>query len=121
MWSDKYIGIPYADMNCGALVNHVMRAEFGIELNLPVDNSGNIFSNSATVTNHKDSVARRIITPFDGCGVLMLARGRMAHVGVYVAHGAGFVLHAHSGFKTSVCQPIGSLHDVIIEGFYQWI
>lgn len=121
MWSDKYIGIPYADMNCGALVKHVMQAEFGRTINLPTDNSGNIFSNSATVINHKDSVARRIALPVDGCPVLMLARGRMAHVGLYVAQGAGYILHAHSGFKTSVCQPIGSLHDVIIEGYYEWI
>lgn len=123
-WSDGYIGVPYRECNCAELVERVLREQLGRDLNFPRRESDNLFHQSALLTAHARDFARPIAAPADGCCVMFLVRGRMAHVGLYcLIGGQGYVLHADSAFGSST--RIAIRHMVPpryrIEGFYEWL
>jgi len=120
-WSDGYIDIPHEQLDCAELVERVLREQFGRTVSFPRKESSNLFHRAALVTRHAADFATPIASPVDGCGVMLLARGRMAHVGLYCAIGAGFLLHSDSTFGASVRVPITRVSTHRIQGFYAWL
>ncbi|MGL6046621.1 MAG: hypothetical protein ACRC02_09175, partial [Vogesella sp.] len=71
--------------------------------------------------------AERVPSPLDGHPVLMLARGRLQHIGVACdIGGTWYVLHADDGFGEVIRRPLRQregvhfVDDCVIEGFYKW-
>jgi len=122
-WSDPYIDIPHADLDCAQLVERVLREQFGRDYNFLRRTSDDLDHRSSLIVTHAADYARRIDQPVDGCGVLMFARGRRAHMGLYclIDH-APYVLHSDSVFGSSVRTPLTRLMRCYkVEGFYAWL
>lgn len=122
-WSDGYIGIAHATLDCAELVERVLREQLGRDLHFPRRANDNMFHRSALLTAHAQDFARPIAAPVDGCGVMFLVRGRMAHVGLYCLIGReGYVLHSDSAFGSSTRIAIRNMAPprYRIEGFYEW-
>ena len=116
-WSDRYLDIPHAE-----LVEKVLREVQERNVRFPRKQSGNIDHRSGLILQHREDFAFRIPAPVDGCGVLMIARGRRAHMGLYCAIEQGYVLHSDPLFGASVRQPVNRMHGLFkIEGFYGWL
>lgn len=121
-WSDTYLDIPHAALDCAELVEKALRETFGKNIVFPRKSSNDIDHRSGLIIRHARDFARLIEQPYDGCGVLMFARGRMAHMGLYCAIAQGYVLHSHSLFGASVIEPINRIRfSFKVEGFYAWL
>jgi len=121
-WSERYIDIPHADLDCGELVERVLREQFGRHVTFPRKERQDLFHRASLITRHVADFARPIEQPYDGCGVLMLARGRQAHMGLYCAIEGGRVLHSDSLHGSSVCMSLAVLQTTIkIQGWYDWL
>ena len=123
-WSDGYIDIPHATLDCGELVEKVLREQFGRDFHFPRRERDNLFHRSELITAHSRDFAVPIAAPVDGCGVMFIARGRLAHIGLYCVIGSvGYVLHSDSHFGSSTRMPIARMGRPLyrIEGFYDWI
>ena len=123
-WSDSYIDIPHDVLDCAQLVERALHEQFGrTDIHFPRRQVDDLDHRSALITGHQADFAKRIEEPVDGCGVLMLARGRRAHIGLYcLIQGAAYVLHSDALFGESVRIPMSRLLlRYRIEGFYQWI
>lgn len=122
-WSDAYLDIPHAQLDCGELVERVLREQFGRDVTFPRKQRPGLIHRSGLITDHADEFATRIGLPVDGCGVLMIVRGRLAHIGLYCdIDGTGHVLHSDSLFGASVRLPLFRMQPprYRIEGFYAW-
>lgn len=121
-WSDGYVDIAHADLDCGELVERVLREQFGrTGLRFPRKGSADLAHRSGLIVGHAAEFAQPIEWPVDGCGVLMFARGRRAHIGLYCEiDGVPFVLHSDSVFGASVRTPLARLRYKV-EGWYAWI
>ena len=121
-WSDGYIGIPHARLDCAELVELVLREQLGRVVHFPQKESLDLFHRAALITKHCADFARPVAQPYDGCGVLMFSRGRMAHVGLYCAIDQAYVLHSDSQFGESVRIPLTRVAQTHrIQGFYAWL
>ena len=122
-WSDGYIDIPHAALDCGELVAKVLREQFGRTVNFPRKESDNLFHRAQLITEHCADFARPVGAPFDGCGVLLFARGRMAHMGLYCLIDQPYLLHSDSRFGSSTRVPLSRVCPprYRIEGFYAWL
>ncbi|WP_374419469.1 hypothetical protein [Chromobacterium sp.] len=122
-WSDPYVGLEYvADgLNCAVLAERVASEVLGLVVRLPGSHPRTPFGRNALIARHKDRLARPVAAPLDGHPVLLLARGRLQHVGVmcWIA-GEWWVLHADEGFGAVVRQRLRALAGYQVEGFYQW-
>ncbi|MDR2155896.1 MAG: hypothetical protein LBE78_12885 [Burkholderiaceae bacterium] len=122
-WSDAYIDIPHSALDCSQLVERVLREQFGRDVRFPARPSSDLDQCSRVIITHVDDYAKRIGAPKDGCGVLMIARGRRAHMGLYclIDH-AAYILHSDSIFGASVRTPLARLARCYrIEGYYAWL
>ena len=120
-WSDAYLDIPHTQLDCAELVERALREVFGKNIVFPRKSCDDIDHRSGLIVDNAKDFARPIDQPFDGCGVLMFARGRRAHMGLYCAIAQGYVLHSHSLFGASMVQPINNMRFFKIEGFYAWL
>ncbi|MCL1962368.1 MAG: hypothetical protein FWG56_11500 [Desulfovibrionaceae bacterium] len=122
-WSDHYIGIPYAQMDCAQLVEKVLREQFATTVIWPFQRDDDLERYSGLIVQHRDEFVRPIDVPRDGCGVLMFFRGRSAHMGLYALMGGqGYVLHSDAIFGASVRMPLERVRRLYkIEGFYDWL
>ncbi len=128
-WSDAYMGREYLPgvADCAALAQAVAREVLGLAVALPAEHATQPFARNVQIRTHRDSVAERVQEPIEGHPVLMLARGRLQHIGVMCDMGGRwYVLHADDGFGEVIRQPLrlrGDVHFVdecVIEGFYKW-
>lgn len=121
-WSDAYLNIPHDTLDCAELVEKTLAEVFGKNIRFPRKSSADIDHRSGLIVRHARDFARRIEQPRDGCGVLMFARGRRAHMGLYCAIAQGYVLHSHSLFGASMIEPVNRIRfSFKIEGFYDWL
>lgn len=123
-WSDSYIDIAHAELDCAQLVERVLREQFGrTDLHFPHRQADDLEHRSALIVRSQADFAERIEEPVDGCGVLMFARGRKAHIGLYcVIQGMPYVLHSDALFGASMRHPLVRLPRCYrVEGFYQWL
>lgn len=120
-WSDAWLGREYdaARFNCADLALAVQREHFGRALDIvgahPVGALAQAHAVEAEVWRH----AQPIDAPRDGAVVLLEARGRLRHIGVYCDIAGGMVLHAMK--KAGVIRtPLRDLPRIgmRIEGYY---
>ncbi len=122
-WTERYLGIPHAQLDCGQFIELVLREQFGRDVQFPQRQRDDLAHRSALIVDHTADFATPIDTPVDGCGVLMWARGRRAHIGLYVViDGIPYILHSDQPTGGSV---LSSLHRLPawyrIEGYYAWL
>lgn len=125
-WSTGYIGLRYdaaAGLDCGGLAERVQREVFGRDVRLPSERRPRgPFERSALVRELLADFGQRTDAPADGDAVLLIARGRLQHVGVYCRIGTeSWVLHVPEGAH-SVLQRLRDLAGAgyQVEGYYQW-
>ncbi|RXZ42834.1 hypothetical protein EBB06_12555 [Crenobacter cavernae] len=124
-WSDAYLGRPYleGEFDCAALAGAVAREVLGLAVTLPGERLAGLRGMSAQVAAHKEALAARAGEPADGQPLLMIARGRLNHIGVacWLA-GEWWVLHADRGAGMVVRQRLRELERLgyTIEGYYRW-
>jgi hypothetical protein len=106
-WYERYIGIPYTSYNCAGLLKFVWLQEFKINIDINCDfdfNTHYLKREQAMLAQASPFI--KIDKPVDKCAVLMHSRhGTIGHVGLYVALGSGYILHAHKDFESSILQP----------------
>lgn len=101
-WCTKYIGLPYQNggqgpkaFDCWALVRHVQREQFGLDLPAIYVDGTNQTAVGLTFELHEER--KRWIAvddPKEGDCVLV-HKGRIAdHVGIWLEHAGGVMLHA---------------------------
>lgn len=124
-WSDKYVGLPYVPEtgDCAALAAQVSANEFGMVPDLPDAHASTLRSQTAQILTHRDNLAEKIETPFDGCPALFIGRGRLCHIGVmcWLAH-EWWVLHADQTAGAVIRQRLRDMTRIHfkLEGFYKW-
>lgn len=129
-WTERYIGEPYVETenDCAALAAKVANEVFGKQVTLPEHRADNPFGRTAQMRMGAVDLAERIeITfgeqPADGDVVLMIAAGRVSHVGVYaLIDGMPWVLHAMKNAGMVVLHRMAALpyQGLEIEGYYRW-
>lgn len=122
-WTERYLGIPHAELDCGQLVERVLREQFGRNVRFPRRQHDDLAHRSSLIVDHAADFAEPIAAPVDGCGVLMWARGRRAHIGLYVVvEGIPYILHSDQATGSSVLSPLHRLPAWYrIEGYYAWL
>ncbi|MDN7533872.1 hypothetical protein [Burkholderia orbicola] len=122
-WTERYLGIPHAELDCGQLVERVLREQFGRDVCFPRRQSDDLAHRSSLIVDHAADFATPIGGPVDGCAVLMWARGRRAHIGLYVVvDGIPYILHSDQPTGSSVLSPLHRLPAWYrIEGYYAWL
>jgi len=122
-WTERFIGIPHAQLDCGQFVEHVLRVQFGREVHFPAREHDDLAHRSALIVGHVPDFARPIDVPVDGCGVLMWARGRRAHIGLYVlVDHLPCILHSDQPGGASILSSLARLPSWYrIEGYYAWL
>lgn len=122
-WSDGYVDISHEELDCGELVEKVLRERLGrSDVRFPRKASADLVHRSQLICANAATFATRIDRPVDGCGVLLFARGRRAHIGLYCEiQGVPHVLHSDSVFGRSVRVPLSRLlARYRLEGWYAW-
>jgi hypothetical protein len=122
-WTERYLGIPHAELDCGQFVELVLREQFGRDVRFPRRQHDDLEHRSSLIVEHAAEFAAPIDAPIDGCGVLMWSRGRRAHIGVYVViAGIAYILHSDQPTGGSVLSPLHRLPAWYrIEGYYAWL
>jgi cell wall-associated NlpC family hydrolase len=117
MNATNWIGKPYSEMDCYALVLAAAEDLYGINYPSISDYVQNP-TKAITDTLSSDWRWHRIDHPQEGCIVLLGTNGHARHVGLYI--GEDQVLHAHR--KVGSCiQDIRALgHFYSLEGYYVW-
>jgi len=122
---ERFVGLPYseAEFDCADLVALVQRELFGRDVRLPTGRPRGV-RGALQLGELSRQYAVPVAVPADGDLVLMLERGRPAHVGTYfhLAH-EGWVLHACERTTVSVLHRVRDLGawGAPIEGFYTWV
>lgn len=123
-WSERYVGMPYAEADCAELAARVQREVFGRVILLPSERRPGLRGLTRQIETLKGDYATRTDSPADGDGVLMVSRGRIEHVGVYCEIGsAPYVLHAMRSAGQVVLHRARDLshQGLTVEGYYQWL
>ena len=126
-WAEAYIGRPWVagEHDCADFVVAVLREQFGRALDLPAhEESARAWDRQ--IASLRDEFAVPTVSPQDGDGVLMHARGarrlRRYHLGLWVdANGVASVLHCQEAVG-SILHPIRDLAQraLALEGIYKW-
>lgn len=124
-WSAAYVGLPYERdaFDCAGLVERVLREVFGREIALPKDRAPDVPGLSMQIAERRSEFARRIDSPTDGDGVLMVGRGRVNHIGIYCRIDEGYVLHNMRNAGQVCLHRVRELdrYALFVEGYYRWI
>lgn len=131
-WSDRYVGRPYGEgFDCAELARLVNREVFGRDILLPASRwhagltgAARLRAMRRQIAACTDDCARRTEAPAEGDGVLILARGRPTHIGLYcLIAGVPWVLHAAQGPGQVVRTRLRDMARLgwPVEGYYQWL
>lgn len=123
-WSSKYVGKKYVqgEYDCTHMTVEVMRREFGLNVDLPTERVPTDFGLSALIDKYKEAYTVPTSKPKDGSIVLMKARNRLNHVGVYcVIDGKPYVLHNQKNVGGVVLHKLRDLKNwnIVIDSFYE--
>jgi len=119
MWTDKYLGIPYATTNCGELVKKVLAEEFQFLADIPTGKGKSSVTQELQIRRSLGELCRVTHAPRDGDVVLMRQYGRTGHVGIFARiSNIPWVLHTTEK-SGSVLQPVYQL-DLVVEDYYTW-
>ncbi|AHB05621.1 hypothetical protein U875_09700 [Pandoraea pnomenusa 3kgm] len=124
-WSDAYMFRPYIvnQFDCGDLARLVLKEVFHRDVGIPHARGTGPFADSALVAKCCDEIGVRTVEPADGDAVVMIARGRLAHVGVYYTlDGVAWVLHNSREARQVVRHRVRELdgNGFKLDGFYKW-
>lgn len=122
-WSDRYIGLPYADSDCAELCARVQREQFGRTVELPSERAAGLRDQSCQIEKEAARYLQRTDSPVEGDVVLMRCRGRLRHTGTYcLIRGEPHVLHAMRNAGQSVRHRLRDLprFGLVAEEFYSW-
>jgi len=124
-WSTPYIGQPYVNgsNDCASFAVKVQREVFGRNIILPQSRAANVIGWSKQINENKNDCATLTIKPEEGDAVLMIGKGRLNHIGIYVDFcGVPYVLHAMQSAKQVCLHRIRELEgiELKLEGFYKW-
>ena len=122
-WSESFVGLPYAQADCAALAARVQREVVGRDLALPGERAAGLRGLSTQIVELKADYAEPVEIPRDGDAVLMVARGRLQHVGVYCdIDGSPWVLHAVRNAGQTCLHRLCDLsrYGLTVEGYYRW-
>lgn len=127
-WSDAYVGRSYdADsFDCSDLAKTVARDVLGKSVALPAQHARSPFGRNTQIRAYRDDIAERVAEPQDAQPVLLLARGRLQHIGVMCQIAGGWwVLHADDGFGEVIRQRlrrggVDTVDGCVVEGYYRW-
>lgn len=116
---------PYVvnEFDCGDLARLVLKEVFHRDVAIPNARGEGPFADSALVTRCCDEIGVRTDAPADGDAVVMIGRGRLAHVGVYYEiNGVPWVLHNSREAMQVVRHRIRELlgTGLKLDGFYKW-
>jgi cell wall-associated NlpC family hydrolase len=117
MNASHWIGVPYSELDCYALVCMAADDLFSIEYPDVFDYAQHP-SKAIQDTLASDWRWRKIEAPTPGCVVLLGTNGSAKHVGLYLGDDA--VLHAHrkAGSCIQSVHALGYLYS--LEGYYVW-
>ncbi len=112
-WAKKYIGLPYEleargphKVDCWGLVYLVYKQEYGIELPLyPGVSMLKPVEATRTIAKALETEWQPVVAPFEGCVITMSRNKEMHHIGIYLDHQGGLVLHSMKGLAT-VAEPL---------------
>lgn len=131
-WAEQYVGMPYVVdvFECAEMAQLVNREVFGREIRLPPERPHRgkggyerylaMTKQLAAVT---DDYGVCTDEPKEGDGVVLLARGRPSHIGIYCRiAGEAWVLHCMSSAGQAILTRIRELHlrGLSVEGYYRW-
>lgn len=122
-WAVAYVGLPYASADCAQLAERVQREQFGRELALPTERAVGLRELSRQIDDWRHRLAEPTRAPAEGDAVLMLARGRLMHIGIYcLIEGQPHVLHAMRNAGQACLHLLRDLprQGLTVEGFYRW-
>jgi hypothetical protein len=131
-WSDRYVGLPYVEgeFDCADLARTVLAEVFGRDIRLPSERwyagetgCGKVRAMAAQIDALKTDYAAPTAAPTEGDGVLLIARARMCHIGLYcVIANEPWVLHAASHARQVVRTRVRELERLgyRVEGYYRW-
>ncbi|MCY4548113.1 MAG: hypothetical protein OXC28_07085 [Defluviicoccus sp.] len=125
-WTARWLGREWiaGRYHCADFVAEVLRAEFGIALDLPAAAATREARDRQVETLRGDH-AVPTIAPREGDGVLMTEAGSRRrpryHLGIYVEAGEPHVLHCPAG-TGAVLHPVRGIEarGLAVEGFYRW-
>jgi hypothetical protein len=119
-WSEKWVGVPYAEGNCLEFVARVLREEFGVDKKLPASHEHERLC--AEIFNDREAYAVRLpegAELTDGTVVALRPGAAVMHVGVVVVLTEVHILHNSAGHGSSVLQPLRLVRRLMkVEGFY---
>ena len=123
-WSAGYVGLPYVrgEFDCAGLVERVLTEVFGRQVSLPKERAAHVVGLSVQIAEHRSEFARRIDSPSEGDGVLMVGRGRINHIGVFCRIDESYVLHNMRNAGQVCLHRVRDLerYGLFIEGYYRW-
>lgn len=124
-WSDAYMFRPYVvnGFDCGDLARLVLAEVFHRDVAIPAARGAGPFADSALVTRCREEIGTRTDAPSEGDAVVMIGRGRLAHVGIYCElEGVAWVLHNSREAMQVVRHRIRELPGAGfgLDGFYTW-
>lgn len=116
---------PYVvnEFDCGDLARLVLKEVFHRDVAIPAARGVGPFADSALVARCCDEIGVKTDAPTDGDAVVMIARGRLAHVGVYYEqNGVPWVLHNSREARHVVRHRVRELagNGFNLDGFYKW-
>jgi hypothetical protein len=118
--------MPYVEgeRDCAAFAELVLRDQFGRDVRLPAERAEGLRGQSAQIVSLAGDYADRVNgEPKEGDAVLMMARGRLAHVGILcLIGGRRYVLHACRAAGQVVRHTLRDLErlNLPVEGYYRW-
>lgn len=124
-WTERYVGRPYVkdDLDCGGWVERILREQFGRAVDLPKERAQGLRPRSRQIDQERARFIAATAEPVDGDCVLMIGRGDLWHIGLFVRiQGEARVLHAMEGFGQVVLHRVRDLAalGLTLEGYYQW-
>lgn len=125
-WSDAYVGRAYIPEvgDCAALAEQVAHEVLGLTIGLPASHASGYRSQAKQILELKDSYAVKIDEPQDGQPILLIARGRVCHIGVMCfISSQWWVLHADQSAGMVIRQKLSDVTRLhfMVEGYYKWI
>jgi len=127
-WSQAYVGLPYGQADCGALVERVQHEVFARPVVIPSERA----EGTRALVEQLERTIRHMLTdqltatdaPVDGDVVHMRAGPSLRHVGLYCEMGrTPHVLHALRGARQTVIHRLRELHrhNLSVLGYYTWL
>ena len=118
-WTDKYIGIPYRDMDCAEFIEHVAKYEQLLNQDFPKRANRNLDQRSNLIRDSMAAFVNKASGPADKCPVLLEMAGTL-HVGLCAEiNGEWYLLHSNAQNGSSNLARLDQYKQYVI-GHYEF-